>query len=219
MEGACSALKRIGKDAVEPLLHALGSRKPYVKIYYIATLFEIGDERVIEPIIKTLENILTSDRPGFRTGALYAFRSEILEKKRIEVSRAIDILLRILDSKWVLPLERKEIAEILAEIGDERALEPLARNWKSSAIAYKDTVEQCFRSLARKLGNSAIEYIMPALKDDKEHVRKMAIMTLAEIGDERVIEPITQLLNDKKRIVRNAAKMALEQIESRKNKA
>jgi len=217
MEKAFPVLKTIGKDAVKPLIRALESKKLYVKRFYIGILLEIGDERAIEPIINTIEEIFTESQQGaFRDGLLDIFRTEIVEKNRIEFSRATDILIRTINSNIVLPVERKEIAEILAEIGDERAIEPLIRNWKSSAPDYKNKVEECFRILVRKLGDSALENILPALSDKNKHIRKMAVMSLAEFSDERVIEPITQLLNDKKGIVRQAARMTLEEIKSNK---
>lgn len=50
-----------------------------------------------------------------------------------------------------------------------------------------------------EMGNrQAVEFIIPALKDENIHVRGAAIEALGEIGDVRAIEPLVCILKDEK---------------------
>jgi len=45
-----------------------------------------------------------------------------------------------------------------------------------------------------KIGEPAIEYLIPALKDKNPHVREGAVEVLGEIGGERAVEALIQAL-------------------------
>lgn len=80
-------------------------------------------------------------------------------KGKIDISKKVEILIK--DLKDEDPLYRERAAEILGEIGDVRAVEPLIEALKDW---YDKAQEEAVRAL-RKIGEPAIEYLIQALKD------------------------------------------------------
>jgi len=90
---------------------------------------------------------------------------------------------------------RWNAAEILGEIGDERAIDPLIRalNERGSYFISSNTGERL---------------------DDSKVIRYNAIRALEKIGHPISVEPLMIMLNDPYDMVRNAAKKALKTLKS-----
>lgn len=213
LKEASFALRRIGEEAIDPLLGALESRSPVLRFYLILTLLEIDAKRVLKPVIEILEKALLEEKDiENRKNNLFIYIKEILGKNRIEVSQAVGILIKAIDSEISGPSEKLEIAKTLSEKGDVKVIAPIHRALKYDYL----NISKDFMYLVNKYGEKSIEYIIPGLNDDYHYARWIAVNFLGKMGDDRVIDPITQLLNDKERLVRNEAKKALKKIEKRR---
>ncbi len=78
------------------------------------------------------------------------------------------------------------------------------------------------RSAAELLGltadETAIDALIPLLKDENRFVRQEAVWALKKIGGSRAVEPLTQALNtEKNEFVRDFIKMALERLQSKES--
>ncbi|MFC1550879.1 HEAT repeat domain-containing protein [Candidatus Neomarinimicrobiota bacterium] len=90
---------------------------------------------------------------------------------------------------------RAEAAEILGEIGDVRAVNPLI-----AAVVNDDNNKNVIINAANaiiKIDTVAVEPLIKALGDDNHKIRSFAAAALGEIGDIRAVEPlIAALKND-----------------------
>jgi len=134
-------------------------------------------------------------------------------------------------------------AEVLGEIGDKRAVEPLIQALKDvKADVRKSAAEalgklrdrratepliQALKDVKRdvrgsatealaKIGEPAVEPLISALRDKDTNVQKGSAETLGEIGDKRAVEPLIHASKVEDEAVRKAAENALEQIQRRK---
>ena len=65
---------------------------------------------------------------------------------------------------------------------------------------------------------TAIDALIPVLKDENRFVRQEAVLALKKIGGSRAIEHLTQALNtEKNEFVRDFIKMALERLQSKES--
>lgn len=84
---------------------------------------------------------------------------------------------------------RRDAAWMLGNIGDERTIHPLTE-------ALKDKDEEFRFHVARNLGKfeePAMPYLLGALEDPDEHVRRYAAWILGVIGDERAVPALKML--------------------------
>ena len=96
----------------------------------------------------------------------------------------------------------KDIAELTKQLGN------------------KDSSKR--RSAAELLGltadETAIDALIPVLKDENRFVRQEAVLALTKIRGLRVVELLTQTLNtEKNEFVRDFIKMALERLQSKES--
>ena len=106
---------------------------------------------------------------------------------------------------------RSITAEVLGEIGDQRAVEPLIAALKDNTWKVRINAMEALG----KIGDQrAVEPLIAALKDTD--VRGIAAGVLGKIGDQRAVEPLKAVLKDYDKYVRNSALEALEDIDSRK---
>ncbi len=118
-----SALKRIGKPAVPPLLEALKNEEDVQsRIHLIRTLYDLKYEDMVGILISSLEDNQFDEETeyGYSTVAGFA----VHELGKIGDNRAIDPLIEILkdDAKKHL---HTGVTSVLSEIGDGRAVESL----------------------------------------------------------------------------------------------
>ena len=171
---ATVALGRMGNErAVDPLIRALEDEDRYDEAIW--GLVKIRNERTIEPLIRALKyegdwhilSQLKADRVRLDAAETLAKIGKPAVKPLIEALKdgAEDVAVRM------------KAAEVLGEIGDERAVEPLIQ-----ALKDKDEfVRQCAAEALGEIGDErAVETLNQALKD--EWVREEAAKALKKIG-------------------------------------
>jgi HEAT repeat protein len=177
---AAEALGKIGDiRAVEPLITALQDRSEDVTIgntdarrSIAAALGEIGDVRAIEPLTLSVKK----DKDlGVRTSSALA-----LEK----LDFAISIESRISDLNNQDPGIRRNAAEVLAGLGDTRAIGPLIPLLADSNVDVCKAAVDALRRLDEKVARQTIERLCAVehcfdkwksvltLRDEYKHARK-----------------------------------------------
>ncbi len=197
------ALGKMGKLAVEPLIHALKDDHRWVRENAAVALGKIGDTRSVEPLIHALKD----DHRWVRENAAVALG-------KIGDTRSVEPLIHALkdDHRWV----REKAAGALGQIGNPRAVEPLFHtlkdkdsyvrkeaaealkllNWeplKETEMVYYFLAKQNWEKLV-KLGEIAVEPLIHALKEVA--VRQNAAVALGEIGDTRAVNPLLKVVRD-----------------------
>lgn len=171
---AASALGKIGHaKSVRSLINALNDEDWHVRKYAADALGKIGDERAIEPLVNTL-----NDSDG-----------DVRWKSVIALGKmenaAVEPLINALESDdWKI---RGRVAEVLGNIGDKRALQPL------------------------------INALVGLNKDGNKYVRGRAAEALGKLGDERAIEPLIAAMDDPYIYVKIKAEEALNKLDSSKS--
>ncbi len=84
---------------------------------------------------------------------------------------------------------RREATEVLGEIGDARAIEPIIQVMPYEKGIFIDTMN---RALTKITGKPAVEPLIQALK--YKDLRLEAISILVDIGDARAVEPLIEVL-------------------------
>lgn len=94
------------------------------------------------------------------------------------------------------------LVNILGEIGDARAIDPLLE------VSPYET-EKVVKALGKIKDNKAIPPLIKALKSDSWVTRKYAAIALGESGSKDAIDPLIDLLNDKNVEIRNSSMRSL----------
>jgi HEAT repeat protein len=124
--------------------------------------------------------------------------------KKLKETRNVQGLILALKNKD--PTVQYDAAEALGDLGDNRAVEPLAtalKNDEFSGVRWKAA------EALSKIGAPAVEPLIRALSHDDDDVRWKAAIALGEIGDQRAVEPLIILLCDEDRFVKSHAALAL----------
>jgi len=127
--------------------------------------------------------------------------------KKLKETRNVQGLLLALKNRD--PKIQYDAAEALGDIGDTRAVEPLAtalKNDEFSGVRWKAA------EALSKLGSPAVPALIGALRHVDDDVRWKAAVALGEIGDPQAIEPLILLLCDEDRFVKSHAALALGSI-------
>jgi HEAT repeat protein len=129
---------------------------------------------------------------------------------------AVEHLIEVFKNKYYNPVKMKDMlgynrgvaARALAEIGDERAVEPLIKALDDMDRSVK---RDAYEALVR-IGDSALDTLIKALKRKNKYIRVEVAKILGEIKSERAIEPLINALKDRATEVRCAAARALWKI-------
>ena len=207
----------LGKKIVDLLITILDHSKPFFNERRLATikLIQLQDPRKVEPLIFLLLNLDERVRKIVSTA---------LGKQ------AVEPLLEILKSKS--DFVRKQSAIALGELRDERAVKPLIQMLEDE----QDYVRCGVSTALGNLGDErAVEPLIQLLEDEdnseqssattpiriakppdyKNEVRRIVATALGNLGDERAVEPLIQLLEDEDISLRN--KVAIALIKLKKN--
>ena len=183
---AAEALGRIGTPAVEPLFAALEHGDPSVRQAAVKVLGKIGDPRALKPLISVLGDehvragtVKALDRLGWCPGEDENGARYWIGKQRwdicIKIGRpAVEPLLAAIKASD--QHVRRAAIEALGKIGDGRAVEPLI-----SALMDHDVCQAATEALV-KIGNPAVEPLIPALKHTSTEVAKAAAEVLERLG-------------------------------------
>jgi HEAT repeat protein len=198
-------MKKSGQ--IDPLIDLLDQEEKNARRVAAQSLGAMNDERALKALIPALE-----DRDEVvRTTAAESLKSA----GSLAVAPLIDSLQRGDIHTWV------PAVEILGELGDSRAAEPLilALNHKSRALRaeaakalgkIKDPRavppligilrddDHGVRTIAahslEAIGEPAIEPLIETLRDDDIHVRVSAVIILGNLRDPRAVEPLMEAL-------------------------
>lgn len=197
---AVSALGNIGAPALDYLIQALsieGSRQWDIRERAVQALGNIGDARVVEPLIGALEHPRLQDTAA-----------KALEK--MGDRRAVEPLIQTLVTRLK---ESGNIGNILTERGKEGIADVLDMlGWQPA-----DDTEKAHYLIGKqqwdelgKLGKSAVEPLLNSLYDMDAAVRGNVVKTLGKIGDKRALEALKRVQEqDSSKAVRDRALWAV----------
>jgi len=148
-------------------------------------------------------NILISKLKG---GTESERRRAALGLGRIGDPRAVDPLIKALESKDEDRDVRLLAAKALGKIGDVRAINTLIETLKDENAEVRMIAAEALG----KIGDvQAVDSLIEALQDEEEHVRAYAAEALGEIGDTKAVDPLIGALTDEFPEVRGAVAYAL----------
>ncbi len=178
------------KDEIDIQIDLLQDPDWVVRREAIITLGEMGDERCVEPVVRSL-----------RDGD-WQVREAAVEAVAEVGAPAVEMLLRYLRD-WE---SRKYVIRALGKINDERVLDPLISFLKSDE--FKDDATRALVDL----GAPAVPKLIEALSSRDDFVKKQSILALGEIQDPLAVDPLIALLQDQDWLVRLTAAASLEKI-------
>lgn len=223
-------LVEIGGDAVRPLLARLETGGQQVQLEIVKALGRLGDPRAVGPLIEALED--PDGSIGRWAGKSLARIGGASVEPLVCLSEAGD------------PGLRRVALSVLAEIGDERAVDPLevqlgSRDAETRVLAAKalalTAVPRVIAPLAEALRDphwpvrlwaayglgltgrkrGTTGPLLEALRDDSPHVRAAAATALGDVGSLSAVGPLIGMLGDGDELIRLDAARALGKIGSR----
>lgn len=163
--GAVDALVRIGTPAVGPVAEALRGEGDGAKWELVVTLRRIREGRAVEPLIQTLKD---EDR---------RVRIEAMEALgEIGDVRAVEPLVGALKDAY--STVRMSAADALGRIGDAGAVEPLFQSVWDEDVAVRERAAEALG----KMGETAVTFLVQALKGENREARQRAVWALEKIG-------------------------------------
>ncbi|MBI2469798.1 MAG: HEAT repeat domain-containing protein [Planctomycetes bacterium] len=219
---------RPDKSDPKPLIEAIKSEYPEIRIFAAKELVKIKDPSVIGVLIDAasdkqeevrIEVIQTLGEIGDERAVkplIYTLGDESLvvrEKSANALGKlgrpeAEESLISALNSNTNLSIVCA-IIESLGQLGDTRAVEPLI-----AFLGHKEAkIRECTAASLGKLRDTrAVESLIAALNDEQERVRWYAADSLGKIGDPASVDSLIKLLSDTSARVRESAVTALGQI-------
>ena len=166
----------------------------------VGVLIEMG-EGAVEPLINAFR--------GYGAKNLSIYASILIRIGEPAVQPLIEALLR---DRGKIRDVRRQAAMALAEIGDERAVKPLC--WAREKEPTMTGAREFLIPALRKIAKPSYQALLEALKDSNKDTRSGAIDTLNEVAAENklnanAVEPLSQALKDKDRLIRMRAAKAL----------
>ncbi|MBM4048211.1 MAG: HEAT repeat domain-containing protein [Planctomycetes bacterium] len=180
------ALAQIGQAAVEPLISALSSPDHWVRKGSLNALGRIDDERVVVPVIRSLED----QDPLVRSEAA---RMLGWISRRGPDSRVLDGLTRCLQDESV-SVRRSAVTALGEEL---KMHEPLIQVLDDSD---SDVRNEAIHQLGVLQSARAVPALLGLLSRTRDHATLSYIASAFErIGDPRAIEPLRQVVRDTER--------------------
>jgi HEAT repeat protein len=199
LRGAVSALEKIGRPSVKPLIQSLKDRDGQVRKLATVALGEIGDVSSVEPLIQVLHD----NDSNVRGAAAYAL-SKIRDLRAVEPlipflkdsdsdvrCKAALALGRISSAEASKPLihallydtdseVRKSAAMALGEIGDPLTSEPLIKAFIDTDYQVRLNAAMALRKInVEEINNNEpLEILIQALKDNDSQIQSSAVRVL-----------------------------------------
>jgi hypothetical protein len=182
-------------DELTQVLSSDDSR--YARQDAVYSLGRLHDIRVIEPLIKAM---LSDEYCGVRSVAATMIS---------EFGYRHEFAMALKDCHHSV---RQEVARILGQIGDSRAVEPLIE-----ALKDPDIGARCDVAIALgKIGNTcATDPLITLLDCENESVRVAAVTALGNVEDPRAVQALAKACDDPSAWVCDVAKKASEKIEKK----
>ncbi len=163
-------------------------------------LGECGDERCIDPLIKTLGE----GHFGYIRGA--AARA----LGRLQADKAVPTLIKALGDS--IYHTRCGAARALGQIGDEQAIEALIRTLKDD----REYIRWTAADALSKIGNCSVDSLLRFVQEHNGRGLDIAITLLANIGDSQTIDTLRNLAqNHPDEYIRETADKAVETIRNK----
>lgn len=163
---AAIALLKIGRPAVEPLIHSLWiNASPEIRGASAVVLGRIRDDRAVEPLMAALED-----------GEEYVRRASAKALGALRDDRAVEPLIKVLDEDGEDSV-RLAAAWALGEIGDPRAVYPLIDAFRDKS---PDVRFNAVWALER-IGRPAVGPLVETLRRGRRSSTRFAIWALREI--------------------------------------
>ncbi len=146
---------------------------------------------VAEEALEDLKKIKAGDGATIRVveeGGKRVAKSLKIRPKDPNTARVDAMLLDMKDSHW---LNRKYAAEVLGELKDPRAVEPLVAALTDEV---GDVRQRAYDSLI-KLGGPSVSLLIPLLVSEEDEIRQSATEILRKIG-KPAVEPLATALAD-----------------------
>jgi HEAT repeat protein len=171
---ATEALKKLGPDAVKPLVHVLKTGNPDAQVYAIVGLKMLGEPSALEPLVEALESPCAEVRKE-AIGGLWMLRDQ----------KAVGPLIRHLqqDNDFEVTLAA---AGALGWIGDRRAVEPLLSALENCHWRMRQTAAYALGSIGDE---QTLDAIRRHLFDPKPQVRKAAKGALSQFHFRKQPQP------------------------------
>ncbi len=167
----------MGTKSIDPLLQMLTDENQYVRLTAISVLGRIGDRRVAAPLVH-----LFLDDPRMQEAVVTTLAR--LEERRVleapgspAADREIFLPKDVVDGFLGRP--REDVTRVLTE-----ALENPSPKVRRFAL----------KALYALHGDSALDRLVAALKDDDIDVKRLAIKIMGKMRNKRVIDPLVQLI-------------------------
>lgn len=190
---------------VDGLVRALEHNDYLIRKEAARSLKKVGDERAVEPLIKSLKyenwqsefTLLTSVRE-FSAEALGIIGDE----------NAIEPLIQAMNEDDDEEVRWKS-ARALGQIRDDSAIDALIEALNSDSWRVRENA-------ARSLGNigdkKALQPLINTIDDKEWRVRKVVAVSLGKLADDKAIKPLLKTLNDDDADVQRKAIEALERM-------
>ena len=191
-ESSKQALLKIGEQSISPLAQALREESSDVRKATAEVLGEFNDPGSVENLIEALKD----ENPEVQM----ASKRALLKLGEYAVEPLIRAMGRG-DSAI-----RKNVSEVLGEINDPRAINPLIELLEDE----NHEVQMASRWSLIKMGGQAVEPLIRAVRRGGSTIRRNASEALGEIKDSRAVGSCIAALKDRDSEVRLAAKIALE---------
>jgi HEAT repeat protein len=167
----------MGTKSIDPLLQMLTDENQYVRLTAISVLGRIGDRRVAAPLVH-----LFLDDPRMQEAVVTTLAR--LEERRVLESpgspaadREIFLPKDVVDGFLGRP--REDVTRVLTEALDNPS--PKVHRF-------------ALKALYALHGDSALDRLVAALKDDDIDVKRLAIKIMGKMRNKRVIDPLVQLI-------------------------
>ena len=206
--GAVKALAKTGDSrAVVPLITALQDESESVRGYALQGLKDIGP-----PAVPLLIIALKNPNRRVRRKASCVIDDIGYKLKDIGDFRAVEPLIDAL--KDPTSVVRSHSVTALGKIGGPQALPPVTSVLKTEAVRSALDIGVCYRAIEalHRLGQTAAECLIPALKHPDKAIRRKAATLLGKTGEAGAVDLLIVALNDKHPRVRSRAAHALGRV-------
>ena len=223
---------------IDELIARLQDSNPYTRSGAVKALAKTGDSRAVAPLITALQDKSESVRGCALQGLkdigppavpllIIALKNPNRQVRRKASCVIDDIgykLKDIGDFRAVAPLidalkdptsvVRSHSVTALGKIGGPQALPPVISALKTEAVRSALDIGVCYRAIEalHRLGQTAAECLIPALKHPDKAIRRKAATLLGKTGEAGAVDLLIVALNDKHPRVRSRAAHALGRV-------
>ncbi|HYR86514.1 MAG TPA: HEAT repeat domain-containing protein [Terriglobia bacterium] len=206
--------------AVAPLIAALDDSDESVVQEAVGALGKLGDERAVAPLVARLGESSYSIKSALNTiggPAVDALTARLHDPDKTVRNAAAEVLGEIRDTRAIEPLrqlmdgEPDEAVRRTAAYALARIGTPMA--FEPLRAALGDSSDDVRRIAADGIGSlrdsRALDTLVEVLRDSSPAVRRIAASALGGIGDRRALEPLLGALDDPEQAVVDAAANSL----------